>query len=63
MDGLNGDENSNNRNENFKKAKVLLLGAVDTVLGLANNGKEVYDNLDDAPCTSRGRHGNSSMGV
>ena len=59
----NGDENSNNRNENFEKAKVLLLGAVDTVLGLANNGKEVYGNLDDAPCTSRGRHGNSSRGV
>lgn len=63
MDGSNGDENGNTRNENFEKAKVLLLGAVDTVLGLANNGKEVYGSLDDAPCTSRGRHGNSSRSV
>ena len=60
---MDGDENGNNRKENFEKAKVLLLGAVDTVLELANNGKEVYSNLDNAPCTSRGRHGNSSRGV
>lgn len=52
-----------NRNENFEKAKILLLGTMDIVLELENNGKEVYGNLDNAPCSTQEHHSISSRGI